>query len=115
MNMAEPRVNSMVVTVALGPAASVALEEPDDFTRFHIAARGAQDRSRLGATLTEAGAGALDGEDVVVRVDWLRAAASGRVGAGWEQGLSAMLDYAETKGWADASRATVRAHVEWGQ
>ena len=105
----------MVVTVVLGPEPSVWLESPDDFARFHIAARGAQDRSRLGGALTEAGAGDLDGDEALVRVSWLRAAAAGRVGPDWEQGLSSMLDYAERKGWTDASRQAVRAHVEWCQ
>ena len=106
----------MLVTVVLGTEPVVALEEPDDFTRFHTAARGDRDRSRLGAALTGAGAGALDGEDALVDVAWLRAAvATGRAGPDWERGFSAMLDYAERKGWTDAARSSVRAHVEWGQ
>ena len=103
----------MVITVVLGTAPEVALEEPDDFTRFHIAARGVRDRSRLDDALTGAGVGELDGDDALVRVAWVRASAAGRSGPGWEEGFSAMLDYAERKGWTDASRAAVRAHVEW--
>lgn len=103
----------MVITVVLGPEPDVTLEEPDDFTRFHIAARGARDRSRLGAALTEVGAGDLDGDDALVRSAWLRAQAAGRTGPDWDHGFTAMLDYAERKGWTDASRAAVRAHVEW--
>jgi hypothetical protein len=103
----------MVVTVTLGPEPTVALDDPDDFTRFHVAARGARDRSRLGAALAGDGAGELDGEDVLVNVAWLRAAAAGRVTAGWEQGLAAMLDHAERKGWTGSGRRAVRAHVEW--
>ena len=112
----------MVITVVLGTEPHVALDEPDDFTRFHIAARGARDRSRLGAALSGAGAGALDGDDALVEVAWLRAAAAaGRAGAGsaeradWEQGFTAMLDYAERKGWTGPDRRAVRAHVEWDQ
>ncbi len=105
----------MVITVGAGPGPVVGLDEPDDFTRFHVAARGARDRSRVDAALAAAGAGALDGDDALVRVDWLRTAADGRVGDDWEQGLSAMLDYAERKGWTDAARRTVRAHIEWAQ
>ncbi len=106
----------MVVTVVLGMEPEVVLEEPGAFTRFHVAARGARDRSRLGAALTGAGAGTLDGDDVLVDVAWLRAAAAaGGVNPDWEEGFTAMLDYAQRKGWADASRKTVRAHVEWDQ
>jgi hypothetical protein len=104
----------VVVTVTLGPEPAVALDEPDDFTRFHVAARGARDRSRLGDALAAAGAGALDGEDARVTVAWLRgAAATGRVGPDWERGFTAMLGHAERKGWTDAAREAVRAHVEW--
>ena len=39
--------------------------------------------------------------------------AAGRGGPDWEAGFSAMLDYAERKGWTDTSREAVRAHVEW--
>ena len=103
----------MVITVVLGTAPEVALEEPDDFTRFHIAARGVRDRSRLGDALTGAGAGELVGDDALVHVAWVRASSAGRTGPDWEAGFSAMLDYAERKGWTDDSHAAVRAHVEW--
>jgi hypothetical protein len=106
----------------LGSEPHVALDQPDDFTRFHIAARGARDRSRLGTALSVAGAGALDGDDALVDVAWLRAAAvaagAGRVGADgadWERGFTAMLDYAERKGWTGPDRLAVRAHVEWDE
>ena len=103
----------MVITVGPGPEPDVALDEPDDFTRFHVAARGEPDRSRLETAIARAGAGQLDGDDVLVRVSWLRRAAEGRTGPGWEQGFDGMLAYAERKGWTDAARQTVRAHVEW--
>jgi hypothetical protein len=105
----------VVVTVAIGAEPEVELVEPDDFTRFHVAARGVPDRSRLSAALTSAGAGELDGDEVLVSVAWLRQEARGRAGAEWDQGFAGMLDYAERKGWTDASRRAVRAHVEWGQ
>ena len=105
----------MVVTVVLGAEPEVVLDEPEDFTRFHIAARGARDRSRLGAALSRAGAGELDGDDALVRVAWLRDAAGTGSGDGWEQGFTAMLDYTERKGWTDGTRHAVRAHVEWDQ
>jgi hypothetical protein len=109
----------VIITVVLGTEPHVVLDEPDDFTRFHIAARGARDRSRLGAALSGAGAGALDGEDALVEVAWVRAAVAagggGRDGADWEQGFAAMLDYAERKGWTGPDRVAVRAHVEWDQ
>ena len=105
----------MIVTVTLGSEPAVALADPDDFTRFHVAAHGPRDGSRLDAALAEAGAGQPDGDDVQVSVAWLRAQAAGSAGPDWEHGFTAMLDYAERKGWTDATRASVRAHVEWDQ
>ena len=104
----------MLVTVSMETQSTVVLEEPDDFSRFHVAARGGRDGSRLADALTAAGAGELDGDDVLVRVAWLRDAAAGRVTEEWEQGFAAMLAYAERKGWLERAGTAVRAHVEWG-
>src|SRR5579871_6537312 len=126
----------MIVTVTLGGQPTVSLDDPDDFTRFHVAAHGPRDRSRLdtalaeagaalaeagaalaeaGAALAEGGGAEPDGEDVRVSVAWLRAQAAGRAGPDWERGFASMLDYAERKGWTDAARTSVQAHVEWDQ
>jgi len=102
----------MVITVTLGATSAVSLDEPADFTRFHVAVRGGRDRSSLEQALTGADAGRLDGDDALIRVPWLRAAATGRVGSDWEDGLAGMLAYAERKGWTDATRELVRAHIE---
>jgi len=102
----------MVITVTVGATSAVTLDEPADFTRFHLAVRGGRDRSSLARALTGAEAGHLDGEDALIHVAWLRAAAAGRVGDDWEDGLAGMLAYAERKGWTDAGRAWVRGHVE---
>jgi hypothetical protein len=60
-----------------------------------------------------------DGE-VLVRPDVVRRLAvenaTGRddsIGAEWESGFAAMLDYAATKGWI-ADDGSIRLHVEWG-
>jgi hypothetical protein len=102
----------MVVTVTCGAASAVTLDEPADFTRFHVAVRGGRDRSSLASALSDADAGHLDGDDAVILVPWLRTAAAGRVGADWEDGLAGMLAYAERKGWTDNTHGWVRAHVE---
>ena len=101
----------MLVTVSVGAQSTVVLDEPDDFSRFHVAVRGGRDRSRLADALTAAGAGEPDGDDVLVQVAWLRSAAGGRATAEWEEGFAGMLAYAERKGWLDGG--AVRAHVEW--
>ena len=103
----------MVITVTLGAPSAVALDEPDDFTRFHVAVRGGRDRSSLDVALADAGAGRLDGDDAVIDVGWLRSRAAGRVADDWDDGFRGMLAYAERKGWTDAAGTGVRGHVEW--
>ena len=103
----------MVITVTTGTQPTVTLAEPDDFTRFHVTVLGGRDRSRLAEALTASGAGQPDGDDVWVRVAWLRTAADDGASPAWEQGFAAMLEYAGRKGWLAADGEAVRAHVEW--
>src|SRR5258708_14259903 len=103
----------MVITGTTRTQPTVTLAEPDDFTRFHVAVPGGRDRSRLAEALTGSGAGQLDGDDVWVRVTWLRAAAGDGTSPTWEKGFAAMLEYAGRKGWLAADGESVRAHVEW--
>jgi len=73
----------------------------------------------LAAALESSGAGCLGGDDALLTPDSLRnlaASAADEDGevldAEWEEGFSAMLDYAGSSGWIDDDGA-VRAHVEW--
>ena len=95
------------------------LTGPDDFTRFHVSARGERDEqgepdvARLDAVLRATETGACDGpSDARVRIDAVRRMA-GRTDAGWETGFTAMLDFARTKGWLSDDGEAIRAHVEW--
>ena len=102
----------MIVSVDLR-SARVALEAPSDCARFHVVATGAADAARLGAVLADRAVGRTEGDDAFIEVDALRRLAAGRVGAGWETDFTAMLEYAGTKGWLDASGTAIQAHVEW--
>jgi hypothetical protein len=104
----------MVITVTTGARPTVTLDEPGDFTRFHVSVPGGRDRSRLADAITVSGAGETDGDDGWVRVAWLRTAVAEAASPGWEEGFAAMLGYARRKGWLDDAGASVRAHVEWG-
>ena len=111
----------MIVTVDLAAVpAVVALDDPGDIGRFHVAVRGGADLVTLAAALAAAGAsqvvggpvGDLGDAHVDIDVSWLRARAAGRVEAGWEAGFAEMLAYAATKGWLAEDGATIRGHVE---
>jgi hypothetical protein len=104
-----------VVVDMTGDPASVALEEPTDCGRFHVAVRGSGDAVGLEAALRNSGVGTLDGDgEALVDVAAVRRLAAGSVGETWESDFAAMLDYARSKGWLSEDGASIRAHVEWG-
>jgi hypothetical protein len=104
----------VVVDVTADPA-SVALEEPDDCGRFHVAWRGGGDADALDEALRANAVGSVDGDgEALVRVDAVRRLAAGSVGATWDDDFEAMLGYARSKGWLSEDGASIRAHVERG-
>ncbi len=99
----------MLIVIDLS-AVQVHLDEPDEFTRFSVALRGAGD---LPSVLATSGLGRLrdDGQHVVVDPAALRALAAPTAGPGWDDGFAAMRDYAATKGWVEDDGGVV-AHIE---
>ena len=92
---------------------SVTLVEPEDCTRFHLAAIGARDPVRLAEVLAGGGIGRLAGEDAFVRIEALHSLASGKVGDDWATDFDRMVEYARGKGWLDEAGDAIQAHVEW--
>lgn len=104
----------VVVDLRADPA-SVALEEPDDCGRFHVALRGGGDADALDEVLRANAVGSVDGDaEALVGVDAVRRLAAGSVGATWDDDFEAMLGYARSKGWLSEDGASIRAHVERG-
>lgn len=98
----------MIVAVS---EATVELRDPADLRRFHVEAADGVDVTDVFVT-AGAGSAAEDG-DVFVAVDWLRSAVSQhRLDDDWPDQFAAMLDVAASKGWLNADRSAVRAHVE---
>jgi hypothetical protein len=94
----------------------VTLEEPEDTKRFQVTVRGGQrgaDLALLFGALVDAAAGRLEGDDAWITVDAVRRLAAGRVGPTWDDDVTAMLGYADSKGWFDPATHAMRAHVEW--
>ena len=101
----------MVVDVDVRDEAPVvALEDPEDCRAFSVRVRG--DRARLGAALGSAGVGRMDGDEALIQVDAVRRLAAPQVGPPWEDDFTAMLAYAEGKGWIADEGRSIRAHVE---
>jgi hypothetical protein len=103
-----------VVVDMEGERTTVALSEPADCGRFHVAVRGRGDAATLDQALRANDVGSVDGDgEAMVRVDAVRRLA-GAVGETWDDDFAAMLDYARSKGWLSDDGASIRAHVEWG-
>lgn len=96
-----------------GTSGQVELVEPEDCKRFHVlyGVAGAAPSSVAQALGTWA-SGATD-DHVWIRVEAVRAAAAGRVGAGWAEEFGGMLDYARSKGWLNEAGDAIAAHVEF--
>lgn len=98
----------MLVEVTADPL-DARLTQTDDFTSLHVVAEGI-DEATIGALLDERGLGCqAEPGHVWLRVDALRAAATGRDRA---LGFDAMLDYAGRNGWLDESGTLLAAHIE---
>lgn len=54
----------------------------------------------------------VDDGNVLVDVDLVRRLAGARATGSWNRDFGRMIDYAATKGWADAAANALRAHVE---
>ena len=91
------------------------LVEPEVFSAFHVVRPTGTTPAEFAAALDAHRVGGPDGDDVLVRVDTVRALAAGRVGPGWEDDFAGMLAYAGRKGWLSPDGSTVRAHVETGR
>jgi hypothetical protein len=99
----------MVISVdTRGGGPSIALEDPESFNAFSVAATGPGERFAD----TVSAIGRYDGEHVFVRPDAVRELAGELAAdAAWEENLQKMIGYAEQHGWIDADGA-IRAHVE---
>src|SRR5579864_2025439 len=106
----------MQVVVDMGAELmTVALEEPADCGRFHVAVRGTGDAATLDEALRANHVGSVDGDgEALVLVEAVRRLARGAVGETWEDDFAAMLGYARSKGWLSEDGTSIRAHVEWG-
>ena len=85
---------------------AVSLDEPDDFKGFKVVVASG-DGSGLFSV------GRLAHRDTAwINADAVRTLAGAAATPAWEDGFTAMLAYAQTKGWLDAA-GDIQAHVEW--
>ena len=88
---------------------SARLVDPADLTGFAVVLEGDADPSPEAL----AAGGVLGfGDHAWVRTDALRRLAGRVATPEWEDGFTAMLDYARSRGWVDDEHGAVRGHVE---
>jgi len=102
----------MFVRVDFDAAGAVSLEEPENFTAFHVEVVGSCDEPGLDRALASSNVGRLDGDRALIGVDALRRLAEGRVSDDWSQTLDGMVSYAASKGWWHEESSSIVAHVE---
>ncbi len=96
---------------------SITLEEPDVFTAFSVRAPTPALEAVSAAFGPDARAGTReeasgDAEHVWIAIARLHVLGATHGGAGWREGCDAMIEFAQSKGWVDATGRFVRAHVE---
>lgn len=89
------------------------VEDADDLGRLHVTADGLDD-GQAGAALQHAHLGRTGkAGHVSLAVASLRAAARPRASIpDWDDRFDAMIDFARSKGWLDASGEHVAAHID---
>lgn len=99
--------------IAVSPAQTVTLEEPDDCMRFHVEIQGLSE-DRVGQALAQEDVGSLASSALAwIKIEALRRLAQGRVQPDWAMRFEGMVHYAERKGWLSDDKTSVSGHCIW--
>jgi hypothetical protein len=92
---------------------TVALEDRRNFRAFKLVVEGRrEDIEAVGRAL--AGTAEVSGPDTAwVFEETLRRWPGVADDAGWQQGLTGMIEKARPYGWIDDARKAIKAHIEW--
>jgi len=91
----------------------VRLESPEDFKRFNVQIDGlSQDLGRIQKAARAAGE-LVDTDTMWVSETWLRQAPDCADDPAWQDGITAMIDFARKRGWVRDGSGDIRAHVVW--
>ena len=97
--------------IRVSEAGAVAIEDHDLFTGFHVDAPVGHTAEDIAAVLGE-GTSADDRHHVWIAADAVRHWVADLATEEWEEGFTAMVDYARGRGWMDESGTHIRAHLE---
>jgi len=99
------------VIIRVNTAGEVVIDDYDVFTRFHVQAPSELVGNDLATAMGEDTR--VDGEHLWVAEAGIRHWLGGQTDMGWEDGFSAMVDYARSRGWTNSAGTHLRAHVDY--
>ncbi len=97
--------------IRVNTAGQVAIDDHDVFTDFHVQASSELVGNDLAATMGEDTR--VDGEYLWVAEAAIRLWSIGQTDKAWDDGFSAMVDYARSRGWTNPAGTHLRAHVDY--
>ena len=99
--------------IRIDRAFDVRLETPQDFKRFSVQIDGVpNDLARIRQAANAAGE-LVDADTMWVSQTWLRQAPDCADDPAWQEGVSAMIEFARKHGWVRDGSGDIRAHVVW--
>jgi hypothetical protein len=99
--------------IHIGRALDVGLETPRDFKRFSVQIDAMPaDLARIRKAAAAAGE-LVDADTMWVSQSWLRQASGCAEDPAWQDGFSAMIEFARKHGWVREGSGDIRAHVVW--
>ena len=98
----------IVLVTGEAGGATATVTDARNLRQLHAEFRGVDDAAAAEALRT-AGLGAVDGDQVWLDAEALRAAGDGT--SGWTVDFYAMLAYAKTRGWTNEDSSKVQAHI----
>ena len=92
---------------------AVRLEAPEDLKRFSVQIDGVRDDFPRIQQAAKAAGELVDADTMWVSQAWLRQAPDCAGDPAWQDGVSAMIEFARKHGWVRDGTGDIRAHVVW--
>jgi hypothetical protein len=99
--------------IRIDRALDVRLETPQDFKQFSVQIDGVRDDLARIQQAANAAGELVDADTMWVSQTWLRQAPDCADDPAWQEGVSAMIEFARTHGWVRGGSGDIRAHVVW--
>jgi hypothetical protein len=99
--------------VHINRSLNVSLESPDDLKRFSVKVDASRDDLNCVQDAARVAGELVDADTMWVSQAWLRGVSNYADDAVWQDGVSAMIEFARKHGWVRDGSNDIRAHVVW--